>query len=170
MWTVDQWQIERLWLFPRGFDSRRSNQVLQGVRLVASRWSLKPATDVRFVHSLPRRDRSAARISGSDPEDSGSNPLPAAKQFHAGVVQLDQDTRLRTERLEGSNPSARTISAPRPRDQGTALRRLESAFESPGADQRGADRCAVQDTRVCRVETRLDASRCRKHVAEFRAM
>jgi hypothetical protein len=101
---------------------------------VASRWSLKPATDVRFVHSLPQRDRSAARISGSDPEDSGSNPLPAANKFHAGVVQLDQDTRLRTERLEGSNPSARTISAPRPKDQGTALRRLESAFESPGAD------------------------------------
>jgi hypothetical protein len=79
VWTVDQWPIERLWIFLRGFDSRRSNQVLLGVRLVASRWSLKPASGVRFVHSQPQRDRSAARISGSDPEDSGSNPLPAAK-------------------------------------------------------------------------------------------
>lgn len=42
-------------------------------------------------------------------------PLP--KRFHAGVVQLDQDTRLRTERLEGSSPSARTIL--RPLVQGT---------------------------------------------------
>src|ERR1017187_2660747 len=80
-WTVDQGQTEILWLFPRGFDSRRSNQVLVGVRLVASRWSLKPASGVRFVQSQPQRGRSAARISGSDPEDSGSNPLPAAKNF-----------------------------------------------------------------------------------------
>src|ERR1022692_1288912 len=81
VWTVDQWQIQSLCLFFRGFDSRRSNQVLVGVRLVGSRWSLKPASGVRFVHSQPQRGRSAARISGSDPEDSGSNPLPAANSF-----------------------------------------------------------------------------------------
>src|ERR1017187_1951937 len=112
VWTVDQWQIERLWLFLRGFDSRRSNQVLVGVRLVGSRWSLKPASGVRFVHSQPQRGRSAARISGSDPEDSGSSPLPAAKEFSRGRRSTGQDTRLRTERLEGSSPSARTISRP----------------------------------------------------------
>ena len=121
---------------------------------MASRWSLKPASGVRFVHSQPQRGRSAARISGSDPEDSGSNPLPAANSFHAGVVQLDQDTRLRTERLEGSSPSARTIL--RPLVQGTGHsppkagigvrvaggRPSSTGGESAGATVRAGDRLA----------------------------
>ena len=48
---------------------------------MASRWSLKPPSGVRFVHSQPQRGRSAARMSGSDPEDSGSSPLPAANSY-----------------------------------------------------------------------------------------
>ena len=106
-----------------------------GVRLVASRWSLKPATDVRFVHSQPQRGRSAARISGSDPEDSGSNPLPAAKSSHASVVQLDRTLGYEPRDLKVRVLPPVPSPGPSSKGQGTALRRLESAFESPGADQ-----------------------------------
>ena len=143
-----------MWLRPREFNSLRSPQLtrraagrvgirrgvvgsalpqlsdsLLGGRLTVSRGSLKPASSVRLTPSQPQPVRSAARIPGSDPGDAGSSPAPAA--ILRGRRPTDQDTALRTQRLEVRIlPPVPTHSLPR------ACRGAESPVPCHGTDRR----------------------------------
>ena len=103
----------------------------------------------RSIRPLPATaGRSAARISGSDPEDSGSSPLSAAKSSYTGVVQLDRTLGYEPRDLKVRVLPPVPFRGPSSKGQGTALRRLESAFESPGAGQIYARETDWEGTRL----------------------
>jgi hypothetical protein len=101
----------RLWIAPREFDSLRSPHLLGG-RPAVGRGLLR-----QFESAPPiQPGRLAVGRNFLKVDIGGSNPSLAAN-FTRGRRSTDQDTRLRTGRLGGSNPPARTISARRPRDR-----------------------------------------------------
>jgi hypothetical protein len=107
----------RLWIAPREFDSLRSPHCLGG----------RSAARTRVFEacygssSLPLPTRLTAQRSSVARQTESSR----------GRRSTDQDTRLRTGRLGGSNPPARTIFGSSSKGQGTALRRLRFRFD-PG--------------------------------------
>ena len=72
-----------------------------------------------------------------------------ATKFSRGRRSTDQDTRLRTGRLGGSNPPARTNFGSSSNGQGAALRRLKFRFDPGRADQRIAERRPTGEVPGC---------------------
>ena len=98
-----------MWNIPRGFDSHRSPHCLLGGSSIGRAVDFG-STGSRFDSEPPRHsgiDQLADRLALTQ-QVPGSIPGPGAILL-CGRRSTGQDTALRTQRREGSNPSARTI-------------------------------------------------------------